>query len=648
MNVLAQANWIWENSSPAPDEHADFLAKFKYSSEMGKVFIYVSADSDFGLYVNGQFVTFGQYPDYPHYKVYETIDITDYLNAGDNYLALEVWYYGNNCSTNIDDGAGVCFAVKSERETLLLSDESVLSRISKTYKSHACTLITGQLGYTYSYDATLEDDWKAGNTEGFSPSVKISPEKILPSLPRPIKRLEIGSAQRGQLIKSKCDEKFRYLFDFGRETVGIYTLKFNSPSEQNIELCYGEHIEDGWVRDKIHGRRFILDYRSKEGKNDYLGYFRRLGLRYAELRSELPLENVEIEILPVNYPLTSVPFSCSDPELQKIYDVCEDTLRLCLHDHYEDCPWREQAMYVLDSRNQMLCGYYSFAEFEFPKACIKLIAKDRRPDDMLSITYPGASGLVIPSFGLHFFTTVREYGDHSNDWDFVREIFPKLESLLNAFTRRAKDDSPLIPVFKEACYWNFYEWEKGLGGVIGKVDDEIPDLIINELYSIALQNMQYICDKLSIKADYASIAARVNHHINAKFFSGSCGLYGMYSPNGIYSELGQALAVLCGAAVGDTADAICNLLCDSSSDLTKTTLSMKGFKYDALLKVDPAYSNYIIEDIRRIYTKMLSEGATSVWETEDGASAFGNAGSLCHGWSALPIYYFHRLANKIQ
>jgi hypothetical protein len=40
---------------------------------------------------------------------------------------------------------------------------------------------------------------------------------------------------------------------------------------------------------------------------------------------------------------------------------------------------------------------------------------------------------------------------------------------------------------------------------------------------------------------------------------------------------------------------------------------------------------------------MLAEDATSFWETEDGAAAFGNAGSLCHGWSALPIYYLHKL-----
>ena len=109
MLPIAQANWIWENADAKPDEHADFFATFHYDPAEGNVNLFLSADSDFGLFVNGKMVTFGQYPDYPHYKVYEKIEITPYLNEGENQLALEVWYYGNNCSTNIDDGAGMAF-----------------------------------------------------------------------------------------------------------------------------------------------------------------------------------------------------------------------------------------------------------------------------------------------------------------------------------------------------------------------------------------------------------------------------------------------------------------------------------------------------------------------------------------------------------
>ena len=645
MNYLKNSKWIWENSAPAADEHAEFVCEFDYTEDDGRVILSISADSDFGIYINGRFYDFGQYPDYPHYKIYDEFDITNELVDGKNRLAIEAWYYGNNCSTNIDDGAGLCFSVDGERGNIAMSDERVLSRLSKTYRNHVCYSITGQLGYGYGYDATQVDSWITEDTDGFTPSVCVTPEKPLPMLPRPIKKLVTEKAICGKLIKSVQDGKYRYLFDFGKETVGVYRIKFNSPSVQDIELCYGEHIIDGWVRDKIHSRRFVFDYRAKSGDNDYFGYFRRLGLRYAEFRSDEPLENIEIDIYPRNYPLNVLPFECEDEELKRIYDVCVETLKLCLHEHYEDCPWREQAMYVMDSRNQILCGYHAFGEFEFPRAAIKLMAEDRREDGMLNITYPGASGLVIPSFGLHFYTVAREYGDYSGDWEFVREIFHKLESVLEAFKKQMREGEKLINLFGPAEYWNFYEWAPGLSAVIGKVDEEIPDLVINTLFSIALQNMQYICDKLGIDNGrcYATIANEVNAAINDRFFNSENSLYGMYDRDGGYSELGNALAILCGAAEGEAARAIAEVLTNAESDLTEITLSMKCFKYDALLLVDEAkYAPYVIEDIKRIYLGMLDAGATSVWETEKGAADFGGAGSLCHGWSALPVYYIRK------
>ena len=43
---------------------------------------------------------------------------------------------------------------------------------------------------------------------------------------------------------------------------------------------------------------------------------------------------------------------------------------------------------------------------------------------------------------------------------------------------------------------------------------------------------------------------------------------------------------------------------------------------------------------------MLEAGATTFWETEKGESDFDNAGSLCHGWSAMPVHYYHRLLKN--
>ena len=35
-----------------------------------------------------------------------------------------------------------------------------------------------------------------------------------------------------------------------------------------------------------------------------------------------------------------------------------------------------------------------------------------------------------------------------------------------------------------------------------------------------------------------------------------------------------------------------------------------------------------------------------VWETILGDADFDNAGSLCHGWSAMPVYYYNKILKR--
>lgn len=66
---------------------------------------------------------------------------------------------------------------------------------------------------------------------------------------------------------------------------------------------------------------------------------------------------------------------------------------------------------------------------------------------------------------------------------------------------------------------------------------------------------------------------------------------------------------------------------------------MKLFKYEALF----SEKEWVKENIADIWGDMLFKGATSFWETEKGGYDFENAGSLCHGWSALPVYFLKRI-----
>ena len=81
--------------------------------------------------------------------------------------------------------------------------------------------------------------------------------------------------------------------------------------------------------------------------------------------------------------------------------------------------------------------------------------------------------------------------------------------------------------------------------------------------------------------------------------------------------------------------------------MVRHTLCMAGFVYDALLQTDKGlYTPWIFADIEQKYGYMLQRGATSFWETIHGEADFDGAGSLCHGWSAMPVYYYHILQAK--
>ena len=103
-----------------------------------------------------------------------------------------------------------------------------------------------------------------------------------------------------------------------------------------------------------------------------------------------------------------------------------------------------------------------------------------------------------------------------------------------------------------------------------------------------------------------------------------------------FCELTQALALLSGAATGDRATALRRALAAGSIEIP-TTLSYALFKYEAMI-ADPAFRRGAVEDCLHTWGQMTLAGATSFWETIRGAADFDNAGSLCHGWSAVPAW----------
>lgn len=159
-------NWIWQNNGNNKDEHVDFLDFFNGEKDK-EYFLDISVSGDYIAYLNGERVGYGQYRDYEHYKVKDRLNLTEFINYGENRLCIRAWHMGGNTFTNAIKKAGLWFSVSCNGKQILTGGENTLCRLSKDYISHREVEITPQLGYDYCYDAKAYDGWLTGGKDDF-------------------------------------------------------------------------------------------------------------------------------------------------------------------------------------------------------------------------------------------------------------------------------------------------------------------------------------------------------------------------------------------------------------------------------------------------------------------------------------------------
>lgn len=631
MKIFEKAEWIYAGCEASADQYTEYRDTL-CGTHRDSV-IYLSADTDYTLYINGCYVASNQYGDYEHYKIYDRIPIGEYLSDGDNRIDITLYYCGVNTQRYRLATAGLIYEVRDGERVLAYSGLHTESRISPVYKSGLKKYVSPQLGFTFSYDATRESD------DGYAPSVLVY--KDVRFFERPIKRLSL--TERRPIKEITRSARGAYLIDLGSETVGCAELEFFSPSEQTVRVAWGESLTDGRVRDVIDNRSFYFEYRAREGYNKFTNYMLRIGCRYLEVFADEPIDIRYIGVRPQIYDVTERKYVAHDRRDRTIYEACLNTLRLCMMEHYVDTPWREQCLYAFDARNQMLCGYIALegGNSEYARANLVLMSEDKRDDGLLSICYPCGTSLAIPSFSLYYIIAMKEYAEYTGDLTLAARYIPKIEGILDEFLK-SSEDGLIRPICGENM-WNFYDWSRYLDGT--DKSRTAPDLVINCLFVMALDSLEYLCERADYRFKYREMAVAMRARIRDEFIT-DYGIPTLRRGYAEYTSLGCALAVLCGALSRDDAERVCDGIV--GGDSSPSSLSMNIWKYEALMLTNKEkYKTYILGEIRDTYGRMIDNGSDTVWETAEGATAFENAGSLCHGWSAVPIYVLYKLGEII-
>ncbi len=689
LSVMAMqgAKWVW----PADEEgkinaYADFVADF---DSTGNAVVRICASTDYAMYCNGEFVSAGAYASYPEKKFYDEIELP--VRPGKNRLAIVGYCVNFPFSTSVKDSRGVLFEVESEG-VRILSGEDTLCRASREYQSGPVPHVTPQLGYTVRKDLTAYDGWKepGGALKGFAPARALENESEL--APRPISRLTRGepvfgrlhgqglfrlhageslgdrlqrsylSARRlGEFTQVVPEDKTPYvfqptgekadgvylLFDLGGEKTGSFAAEFEFPEETEVAYCWGEHLDDLRVRTEISGRNFVGSYRAPKGRSLYVERFRRLGLRYLMVfvyAERFTLYGAGIE--PAVYPVTKKPGKLSDPLHEKFREISAHTLHCCMHEHYEDCPWREQSQYVMDTRNQILAGYYCFDNPEFVRASILLMSDRIGENGQIPLMQPSEFPTYIPNFSLCYPAVVADYLEYTGDESVLPVLLPRLEKIVSSFESRL-DETGMLPRSHDENEWNFFEWTEGMANGCGYDVRSFGKeyALPNQAFFIIALKGYLDCLAHAGKRDEKreTLKASLIERADAMFWQEKEGRYATYLTDGKLAhgaEYTQILAAYAGIARGERREKVFGLLTNPDNGLVEVSLGNYFYKYDVLLSEGERFREYVKSEIERVWSKMLFEGSTTFYEVQEGADAFYYAGSLCHGWSALPAYVY--------
>ncbi len=697
---LNAAHWVWPQGCGAhANQYVEFRQVFTSASE-GELTLQLAAGSRYGLWLNDQFIGAGPFEDWPLRLSVDAWQAS--AQAGQNELRILLHWAGVDTASSVADRPGLAFAVAMGEQCLVSSGATTQWRSSPHYRTEGLPRITPQLGFTFDYDAASRcvHEWKMATKADFQaiteggyqlyprpfPPIPLEGRKDWTLIAQGVFRVPeqavdhplgwrmqrdwlsarpahdiLEVAEEGQEVwcirpvEDQADGTYLIL-DHGSLCCGYLEIEITAPEGTCLEIGWGEHLEDMRVRTHVGERCFAVRYRCREGRQVYLNPITRIGTRYLQVhvsgaRSEISIHYVGIR--KCRYPVeTAGSFRSSNTLEERIYGMSVETLKSCMGDHYEDSPWREQALYANDMLNQSLAGYFAFGNYAYARASIRLLAGGLQEDGFLELCAPGRTAITIPSFSFSWILALGKHYLFSGDRTFLEEQFACMERILDASVARAREGLLASP--QGARYWHFYDWaEGGLSGVADpsatnfyELNHVRYDAPLNAFFVLALETGVWLaqCLEKNEQAErWRAAMLNLRSAFDACFAEESRMCYISFSDEsggeGVYSVLVQALALLAGCCRSDWKADLRRKLLQPDERFIAPTLSQSLYVLEASIQgseeVDAAF-DYISE----LWGQMVSQGATTCWETIDGAGAFSGAGSLCHGWSAVPPYFY--------
>jgi hypothetical protein len=432
------------------------------------------------------------------------------------------------------------------------------------------------------------------------------------------------------------------VIDFGMEVTGYPVVEISGAlGGEIIDMGYGEVLEtpagiavppatpSGAIvnpeRAAVHNAdRYIC----KPGDQRFQTFDKR-AFRYLQL----DVRNLQrpIAVGPVSLVFSSYPvdyqgsFECSDPLLNRIWEVGRWTAQLNMEDAYSDSPWRERGQWWGDVRVEAIVSYYTFGDPSLVRQGLRHIAQSQTPEGLTMGVYPtGWPDGILSTYTLLWVVSLRDYALHTGDLDLVRELLPAVERAMEYFVPFLSEHGLL----RDVPHWLFVDW--------APVETKGESTAVNALYHEALRAFAQMEDYLGDRGKretYDLAAGRLREGMLGHLWDPGAGCFRDSVTAGrqsrAVSEQANCWAIVFGVAPPQSRCRILpSLLEEGRADVRIATPYFAFYLLQALARA--GLHEHALSYIREKWGAMLDWGATTWWETWEPKASF------CHGWSAGP------------
>jgi alpha-L-rhamnosidase len=695
MEKIWLAKWIWPYSNITKrNTYVEFRHDFLIEGVSSEITLNISARNEYILTINGQTAGRGPSPSDSDWQYYDTYEIGEYLIEGMNIIGVTCYHFGEQqiITNQMQGSAGFICQIEAAGQIIAITDENWKSRISPRWGKET-ERISLWGGYKEIYLASQEDGWEstgyddstwamsnviASVGEELSPWPRLISREI-PFLhteiikPRSIVRIEtnfgfvddaednLESFQTQGDLKSMIVDASNpgslpsVVYDFEREVVGRVLLDIDAPQGAVVRVAYGESLELQSID------TFIL----KSGKNELTSFGRRACRFIQIICAATP---VQITVNKVSFELTHYPyehegrFISSDETINKIWEISKYTTIMNSHDHLEDCPWREKALWVVDAVVMGKVIYYTFADTQMMRKCLKQGARIQNADGSIPGTGPERNSMLLPDFCAYWIIGVFDYWNYTGDQDLLTELWPNMLKVVGWFNDQI-DESGLFAKADRPGWWCFIDWSND-------IDKRDKVAGISFLYAKVLEQMAamalaigepYYADEALHRREILLHAIRKHLWVSDKKLFADC-----LTDQGISSVVTlqtNFLAAWCGITSNDE---VMSFLVEYYDK--KVLPSVKGpFFQHIVIEVLTKFARkqQAFDLIQSYWGEMVARGATTWWETFDAATPHctipstyqGNTPtylneippvSLCHAWGASPSYLLPRILMGVD